>query len=116
MASVSVQGGPENIPCERGDTVREVMLAGKAELYYTMKGATTASGTASVPLAAGQSSICACACACVNVCAFVREFSVLVASHQHPRCVSNSQSSSFLTETQLVPHHITCYPAFVDTE
>ena len=38
MASVSVQDGPSKIPCERGDTVREVMLNGKAELYYTMKG------------------------------------------------------------------------------
>jgi len=38
MASVSVQGGPSKIPCENGDTVREVMINGNAELYYTLKG------------------------------------------------------------------------------
>lgn len=38
MASVSVQGGPQKIPCDRGEVLRTAMQIGQAEVYYTMKG------------------------------------------------------------------------------
>ena len=120
MASVSVQGGPENIPCERGDTVREVMLAGKAELYYTMKGATAASGAASVPLAAIHPAcmcvhVCACVCMCVSVCSVWRGKPFCRLTLTPAMCFKLSVLH-FLAGTQILPHHIPCSPAFVDSE